>query len=281
MSNIENIIRNAGYVLKKQNIPSYNLDAEILLAKVLKKKREYLITNLKKKINDRELAEFNKLLRRRELREPIAYITKKKDFWKNSFFVEKNVLIPRPDTEIVMNEILKIFKFKERLNVLEIGTGTGCIILSLLNEKKNFKGVGIDIDQKCIDISRKNAINLNLGNKIKFYKCDVDNFNLGKYDLIISNPPYIKKMFLRYLDKDILNFEPKLALDGGLDGLSKIRKVVLKSSSLLKINGKLILEIGFDQKVKVKKILNENSFYVNDFKKDLAGNYRCVISTKI
>ena len=281
MNNIENIIKNAGYVLKKQNIPSYNLDAEILLAKVLKKKREYLITNLKKKINDRELAEFNKLLRRRELREPIAYITKKKDFWKNSFFVEKNVLIPRPDTEIVMNEILKIFKFKERLNVLEIGTGTGCIILSLLKEKKNFKGVGIDIDQKCIDISRKNAISLNLDNRIKFYKCNVDNFNLGKYDLIISNPPYIKKSFLRYLDLDILNFEPKLALDGGLDGLSKIRKVVLKSSSLLKINGKLILEIGFDQKDKVKKILNENGFYVNDFKKDLAGNDRCVISTKI
>ena len=281
MNNIENIIKNAGYVLKKQNIPSYNLDAEILLAKVLKKKREYLITNLKKKINDRELAEFNKLLRRRELREPIAYITKKKDFWKNSFFVEKNVLIPRPDTEIVMNEILKIFKFKERLNVLEVGTGTGCIILSLLKEKKNFKGVGIDIDQKCIDISRKNAINLNLDNRIKFYKCNVDNFNLGKYDLIISNPPYIKKTFLRYLDKDILNFEPKLALDGGLDGLSKIRKIVLKSSSLLKINGKLILEIGFDQKDKVKKILNENSFYVDDIKKDLAGNDRCVIGTKI
>ena len=180
-----------------------------------------------------------------------------------------------------MNEILKIFKFKERLNVLEIGTGTGCIILSLLKEKKNFKGVGIDIDQKCIDISRKNAINLNLDNRIKFYKCNVDNFNLGKYDLIISNPPYIKKTFLRYLDLDILNFEPKLALDGGLDGLSKIRKVVLKSSSLLKINGKLILEIGFDQKDKVKKILNENGFYVNDFKKDLAGNDRCVISTKI
>ena len=281
MNNIENIIKNAGYVLKKQNIPSYNLDVEILLAKVLKTKREYLITNLKKEINDRELIEFNKLLRRRESREPIAYITKKKDFWNNSFFVEKNVLIPRPDTEIVVNEMLKIFKFKERLNVLEIGTGTGCIILSLLKEKKNFKGVGIDIDQKCIDISRKNAINLNLDNRIKFYKCNVDNFNLGKYDLIISNPPYIKKTFLRYLDLDILNFEPKLALDGGLDGLSKIRKVVLKSSSLLKINGKLILEIGFDQKDKVKKILNENGFYVNDFKKDLAGNDRCVISTKI
>ena len=281
MNNIENIIKNAGYVLKKQNITSYNLDVEILLAKVLKKKREYLITNLKKKINDRELTEFNKLLRRRESREPIAYITKKKDFWKNSFIVEKNVLIPRPDTEIVINEILKIFKFKERLNVLEIGTGTGCIILSLLKEKKYFKGIGIDIDQKCIDISKKNAINLNLDNRIKFYKCNVDNFNLGKYDLIISNPPYIKKTFLRYLDKDILNFEPKLALDGGLDGLSTIRKIVFRSSSLLKTNGKLILEIGFDQKVKVKKILNENSFYVDSIKKDLAGNDRCVISTKI
>ena len=257
------------------------MDAEILLAEVLNKDRVYLMTNLKKKTNQENISKYNDLIDRRRIKEPLAYIVKKKSFWKNYFFVDKNVLIPRPDTEIILEQILKIFKNKTSLSVLEIGTGTGCIIISLMKEKKKFKGVGIDVDQKCIEISRKNAINLKVSERLKFYKSNVDNFNLGKYDLIISNPPYIKKTFLRYLDLDILNFEPKLALDGGLDGLSKIRKVVLKSSSLLKINGKLILEIGFDQKDKVKKILNENGFYVNNFKKDLAGNDRCVISTKI
>ena len=281
MNSLENLIKSAALILKKKDILSYNLDAEILLAQTLNENREHLFKNLKKKINNDKKKKFNYFIKRRELKEPIAYIIKKKDFWKNTFLVDKHVLIPRPDTEIVVEEILRIFKHTNKLNILEIGVGTGCIIISLLKEKKNFKGIGIDINQKCIDISIKNAINLNVLNKIKFIKSDIDNFNFGKYDLIVSNPPYIKRTTLRCLDNGIINFEPKLALDGGLDGLSVIRKIVLKSCSLLKLNGKLILEIGFDQKNKVKKILSDNGFYVNSVKKDLSGNDRCIISTKI
>ena len=281
MNSLENLIKSAALILKKKDILSYNLDAEILLAQTLNENREHLFKNLNKKINNDKIKKFNYFIKRRELKEPIAYIIKKKDFWKNTFLVDKHVLIPRPDTEIVVEEILRIFKHTNKLNILEIGVGTGCIIISLLKEKKNFKGIGIDINQKCIDISIKNAINLNVLNKIKFIKSDIDNFNFGKYDLIVSNPPYIKRTTLRCLDNGIINFEPKLALDGGLDGLSVIRKIVLKSCSLLKLNGKLILEIGFDQKNKVKKILSDNGFYVNSVKKDLSGNDRCIISTKI
>ena len=153
-------------------------------------------------------------------------------------------------------------------------------MLSILNEKKNFRGIGIDINKKCLDLSKINAFNLKIDNRVKFFKTDVDNFNSGKYDLIISNPPYINRFDLKYLDKGVVNFEPKLSLDGGLDGLSVIRKVINKASKLIKINGLLILEIGFDQKERVKKILKNKGFYINKVLKDYAKNDRCIISTK-
>ena len=154
-------------------------------------------------------------------------------------------------------------------------------MLSILKEKKDFYGIGIDLSKKCIDLSKINASNLELTNRVKFFKSNVDNFFYGKYDLIISNPPYIKKLDLKYLDKDVISYEPNLALDGGLEGISEIRKVIDRSSDLLKRNGKLILEIAFDQKEKVTKLLKKRRFYINNILKDFAKNDRCIISTKI
>ena len=153
--------------------------------------------------------------------------------------------------------------------------------MSILKEKKNFYGTGIDISKNSLEISKLNAKKLLVEERVKFYKSDVDKFAQGKYDLIVSNPPYIKKSDLKYLESDVLKFEPKLALDGGLDGLSVIRKVIKKSSELLKKNGKFILEIGFDQKSKVIKLLKNKGFYINSIIKDLAKNDRCIVSTKI
>ena len=191
------------------------------------------------------------------------------------------MLIPRPDTEIIIEETLKLIKNKTHITILDIGVGSGCILLSLLREKKNSYGVGLDLSKKCIDLCKKNSFKLNLDKKVKFFKSDVDNFYYGKYDLIVSNPPYIKRNDLKYLEKDVKNFEPKIALDGGLDGLSEIRKVINKSSELIKKNGKLILEIGFDQKINVKKILINKGFYINKTIKDYSNNDRCIVSTKI
>ena len=224
---------------------------------------------------------FQHLIHQRSLGKPIAYLVGKKSFWNYEFDVNNDVLIPRPDTEIIIQEILKIYETKNILNVLDIGVGSGCILLSILAEKKNFYGIGIDISKKCLDLSKLNASNLGLLNRVKFFKSDVDNFNCGKYDLIISNPPYINHFDLKKLEKDVINFEPKLALYGGIDGLSEIRKVINKSSELIKTNGKLILEIGFEQKINVKKILQNKGFYINKVVKDFANNDRCVISTKI
>ena len=164
---------------------------------------------------------------------------------------------------------------------MDIGTGSGCILLSILKERANFYGTGIDISKKSINVSKINADKLCLTNRVKFIHSSVDNFKIGKYDLIVSNPPYIKLLNLKYLEKNVVNFEPKLALSGGFDGFSKIRNVISKASALIKKNGKFILEIGFDQKNRVKGILKKEGFYVNKAIKDYGNNDRCVISTKI
>ncbi len=277
---IEKAINQASKILKKNNIKTAKLDSEILISKVIKKERKFIFLNLRKEIKKKSFDDFNSLIKQRSKGKPIAYLTGKKDFWKNEFDITKDVLIPRPDTELIIEEVLKISKFKRKLNILDIGVGSGCILLSILNEKKNFYGVGIDISKKSFNLSRKNAAKLKLSNRTKFFKSDVDNFSYGKYDLIVSNPPYINQNDLKYLEKDIINFEPRIALNGGLDGLSEIRKVIKKSSELIKVNGKFILEIGFDQKDRVKKILTSKGFYINKILKDYAKNDRCIVSTK-
>ena len=249
--NIEKAIIDATDKLAKKKIKSPKIDSEILLSQTIKKDRKFVILNPKMELHNDSFISFKQLIQQRANGKPVAYLIGKKDFWKNEFSVNDGALIPRPDTEIIVEEVLKISKHKKNLHILEIGVGSGCILLSILNEKKNFRGIGIDISKKCIDLSLLNASNIGLKNQVKFFKSDVDNFNYGKYDLIISNPPYISKASLKVLDKEVVNFEPRLALDGGLDGLSAIRKVIKKSSELIKKNGKLILEIGFNQKKKL------------------------------
>ncbi|MDA7719316.1 peptide chain release factor N(5)-glutamine methyltransferase [Candidatus Pelagibacter sp.] len=279
--NIQSALTEGLNILKNKSILSAKLDSEILMAKALGKKREYIILNNDKIIKEQNLKYFKKLVHERATRKPIAYLLNKKSFWNSEFNVNKNTLIPRPDTEIILEQILKFTKNKNYFNILDIGVGSGCILLSILKERKNFYGTGIDISRNSLDICKMNAKKLLLERRVKFFKSDVDKFAIGKYDLIVSNPPYIKTSDLKYLESDVIKFEPKLALDGGLDGLSVIRKVIKKSSELLKKNGKFILEIGFDQKNKVIKLLNNKGFYINSTVKDLANNDRCIISTKI
>ena len=279
--NIQSAILEGANILKNKSINSAKLDSEILLASVIDKDRKYLILNNDQNMKEKNLIHFQKLINKRSFREPIAYLTNSKHFWNYKFFVTKDTLIPRPDTELIVEQILKLTKSKTKMKILDIGVGSGCILLTILKERKNFYGVGVDISKKCLNISKINAKNLEVSSRVKFFKSDVDKFDLGKYDLIVSNHPYIKKLDLKYLDKDVVNFEPKLALDGGLDGLSEIRKVITKSSELIKKNGKFILEIGFDQKNKVINLLKDKGFYINSSVKDLANNDRCIVSTKI
>ena len=279
--NIENILNEGINILQKNKIANPQLDSEILLSDSIKRDKKHIILNPKEILNSEQLVKFKSLIERRKKGEPIAYLINKKEFWKDEFFVNKNVLIPRPDSELIIEQVLKIYSKDVQLQVLDIGTGSGCILLSILKERSNFYGTGIDISKKSINISKFNAKQLNLTNRVKFFHSSVDNFNNGKYDIIVSNPPYIEQLSLKYLEKDVVNFEPKLALSGGFDGFSKIRKVINKASILIKKNGKFILEIGFNQKNKVIKILKEEGFYVNKAIKDYGNNDRCIISTKI
>ena len=278
--NIDTAIKKASKDLKKNSIRSSILDSEILMSKVLKKDRKFVILNPDKELSTYDYELFKKLVSYRLKNKPIAYLIGLKSFWKYEFNINDKVLIPRPETELIIEQVLSIYKNKSSVNFLEVGIGSGCIILSILKEKKFFLGKGLDISNDCIEICKKNANKLNLENRLKLFKSDIDNFSIGKYDLIISNPPYIKKLDLNKLNKEVANFEPKMALDGGLDGLSKIRKIIIRSSKLIKKNGKLILEIAHDQKKEVKKILNYYGFYVNKILKDLANNDRCIIATK-
>ena len=279
--NINLAINEGSKILKSKFIPNPLLDAEILMANTINKDRNYILLNSSEPINKNDLNNFYKLIEQRSLGKPVAYLTKKKSFWNSEFFITKDILIPRPDTELVVENILKLTKQKSKINILDIGVGSGCIIVSILKERENFRGTGIDLSKKCLIITKKNAIAQKVSSRLKLYKSDVDKFNLGKYDFIVSNPPYIKTCKLKYLEKDVAEFEPRLALDGGLDGLSEIRKVIKKSSELIKKKGKLVLEIGFDQKNKVINLLKEEGFYIDSTQKDLANNDRCIVSTKI
>ena len=279
--NIQELIHHGSRILKKNDVISYLLDSEILMSKAIQRDRGYIMLNLNKKVDKKISNYFKDLIFQRSTHKPIAYILGKKSFWNYEFNISSDVLIPRPDTEIVVEKVLEITKNKSKQKILDIGTGSGCILLTILKEKQNFYGTGIDISKKCIDITRINAIKLGVYDRLKLIKSDIDNFKYGKYDLIISNPPYIKKTDLKYLEKDVVNFEPILALNGGLEGLSEIRKVINKASKLIKTRGKLVLEIAFNQKYEIKKILNEKGFYINSVAKDYADNDRCIVSTKI
>ena len=274
---VSEAIKLGSRLLKEKSIPTHILDSELLLSKSLKKSREEILINLDQKINERALTNFNKYLIRRSKREPIAYLLGEKEFWSKKFFVNKYTLIPRPETELLVEKLVFIFK-KKRITILDIGTGTGCIIVGLLSELKNSKGTAIDISSKAIKVAKKNACKFKLFDRINFLNKPFEKLYHKKFDLIVSNPPYIKRKDIKNLSDDIKNFEPRTALDGGNDGLDLIKKVIYKSKKILKINGTLALEIGNEQINKVSKILKDNKFRIKCVIKDYKNNIRCVFA---
>ncbi len=268
-------------ILKVNNIKSYSLDSELILAKVLNSTREELLINLEKKVDDLKFNSFKKLLLRRKKKEPLAYILKKKEFWKNNFFVNKDVLIPRPETELIVDQVLKFTDLNSSKHILDIGTGSGCIILSIIKERPKWHGTALDISKKAIKVAISNAKMHHLQNKIRFLNIDIDKFKEKNYDLIVSNPPYINKINLKRLDDNVRLYEPNIALKAGVDGLSEIRKVISKGQKLLKRNGKLVFEIGNNQMNKIKPLLIKNGFHINKICSDLQSLPRVIVSTKL
>ena len=264
--------------LKKNKIKTHQIDSELILSELIGKSRENFLTNSNLKLNTSQITSFNSsILRRGVKKEPIAYILNKKEFWSLNFKIKPGILIPRPETELMVEKIVKYYK-RTYPYILDVGTGSGCIIISLLKELKNSKGVAIDISKEALKTAKKNSIINNTANRIKFINSSILKLYNFKFDLIVANPPYIVRHQLKNLADDIKFFEPKLALDGGNDGLDVIRKVIYKSRKILKINGMLALEIGNGQYKKVSQILKFNNFIEKFLVKDYKNNIRSIFS---
>ena len=266
--------------LNQKRIISSRLDSELLLSKILNKNREEILINLDQEICQKYFSEYKELISRRSQNEPVAYILEEKEFWSKFFFVNRDTLIPRPETELMVEKLVKIFKDKN-ISILDIGTGSGCILISLISELKNSKGVGIDISNKALIIAKKNSGKYALQNKIKFLNKSLDSKFYQKFDLIVSNPPYIRSSKIKNLKEDIRRYEPLIALDGGNDGLALIKKVIYKTKYILNVKGTLALEIGNEQFKKVSEILIKKNFKIEHTIKDYKDNIRCIISTYI
>ena len=275
--NTLDLLNNGSKKLKYKGIKSSQIDSEILLSNILGKSRENILINLDKKIDSNDIMKFNNFIERRSLKEPIAYILKEKEFWSKNFVVNKNTLIPRPETELMVEKLSKIY-YGKKIFILDIGTGSGCILISLLSELKNSIGIGVDISTKALKIAKINALKHEVDHKLRFEKKCFSKIFYKKFDLIVSNPPYIDQRKINKLDDDIKKFEPLIALNGGNDGLDVITKVIYKAKEILKIKGMLALEIGNEQLIKVSKILRNNNFKIKENIKDYNDNTRCLIS---
>ena len=274
---ISDLLSSGSKILKNNKVKTHQLDSEIILSSLLKKKKEKIIIDSEKKVSRIIVNNFNKLIIRRSTKEPLAYILKEKEFWSKSFFVNRNTLIPRPETELLCDIVIKKIKNRKPY-ILDIGTGTGCILLSVLSEIKKAKGIGIDVSKAAIEVAKKNSNNLGLNKRTKFLTRSLDDIYNYKFDVVVSNPPYIKTSDIKNLSDDVRKFEPKIALDGGKDGLDVIKKVIYKSRTILKKLGLLTLEIGYGQHYKVSQILKKQGFKEELLVKDYKDNIRCILA---
>ena len=283
MTQVQEIISKATTELKKRNIQSARLDAEILLSTVLQSNRLDLILKKNHNINLGQEQLFNQLLDKRKKNEPIAYIIKNKSFWNEDYYIASGALIPRPETEILIEMICKqINNGQKSLNILDIGCGSGCLLISLLRQFPKSRGIGIDISKEALNICKKNINKYKLNYRTKIIQGDIGKVRVvNKFDVIVSNPPYLKNSEYQKLSKDIKQYEPRIALVAKQeDGIFFYREIIKKFSSVLKVGGLLAFEIGDRQWIYIKEELEKNSFKIIDKYKLINDEIRCVLAIK-
>ena len=269
--------------LKRSNNLNSRLDSEILVSHLINIPRESIYSRLKENLPSNKAEELKKLVSRRVKKEPIAYILNNKEFWSTNFYVDRSVLIPRPETEVLIDLILSQINNKNNyLNILDIGTGSGCILLSLLKELTKAKGIGIDKSLKAIVIAKKNSISQQVNSRASFKNVNLEEIKFDKkFDLIVSNPPYLPDVSLKNLNLDIKLYEPKIALQGGVQGVDFLCKIISLASKIIKINGLLALEIGDNQFHILAKYLKENRFKILNKYILINKQVRCLVATKL
>ena len=269
--------------LLNHNIQTAKIDTEVILADVLKISRVNLITKQNTVLNQGQEDLFAKFIKRRKQQEPVAYILNKKEFWNENYYVDKRVLIPRPETEILIEMLLKKVKDKSKVfQILDLGCGSGCLLISCLKEFNKSLGLGIDISSLALEVAKKNIQSHKINSRAKLLKLDLFKLDIKKkFDFILSNPPYLTSSEYRNLSKDVKDYEPKQALVGGFDGILYYKKIISFSKSSLKKNGFLALEIGDGQYKEIKKLLTNHSFRILDKYQLIDGEIRCILASKI
>ena len=274
---IKETLKKGMIILKNNNVESPKLKSRLLLQYILKKSRQYLIIYDNEEIGKKEQWEYFINIEKLTKGVPLQHITHSQEFMKMNFYVNEDVLIPRPDTEILVEEVIKISKNIDRPKILDLCTGSGAIAISIEKNLANAEVFAVDISEKALEVARKNANRLEAN--IKFIKSNLfNNLKKMKFDIIVSNPPYIKKEDIKLLSSEVQR-EPEIALDGGSDGLEFYRKITKQAIEYLKFKSYLCFEIGYDQKKEVIEIIEKEKHYIDTYcKKDLCGNDRVIIT---
>jgi len=275
---ITNALSLGSQELQKVKINSHLLDSRILLCYCLNLTFEQVIFNPDQILTQNQIDKFFSLIKRRAKREPVSHIIGKREFFGNDFKINAFVLDPRPDSESLIEAVLKYIPDKsQKIKILELGVGSGCLILTLLKIFENANGIGIDISKKALEIAKQNSDFHDL--KCQFIESDWFSAlnHTQKFDLIISNPPYIETDQINFLQDEVKNYEPRIALDGGLDGLNCYRKIAENIVNFLNPNAIVILEIGQNQENSVIEIFTSKGLKFVESRKDLGGIVRCLV----
>ena len=283
MNTVQEILQKNYKDLLNHNIQTAKIDSEVILANILNTTRINLITKQDVTLNKEQEDLFNKLVERRKQKEPVAYILNKKEFWNENYFVDKRVLIPRPETEILIELLLKKIKDKNKAyKVLDLGCGSGCLLISFLKEMRKSQGMGVDISSNALEVAKKNIELHNLNNRAKLVRLDLLTLHTkDKFDVIFSNPPYLSSSDYAKLSEDVKNFEPKQALVGGFNGVLYYKKIIALAQSALKKNGYLALELGDRQYRTISKLLQDHSFRILDKYQLINNEIRCILAAKM
>lgn len=278
MSSLSQALISAKKLFKETGIPSFSLDAELLLAHTLDKSREFVLGRPEYELSEDAVARYEGFIKRRQNREPVAKIIGKKEFWSREFSVNSSTLDPRPDSETIIEAVLELYPDRNsEFKVIDFGTGSGCLLLTILAEYPNSLGVGVDVERDTLDMAISNAAKLGLAKRSEFILNNWAEGMEGQFELIISNPPYIKNSDIKELEPEVSAHEPYKALAGGEDGLDCYRLLAPQMKNLLKQNGHLIFEFGMGQENCVREICELSGFSFVSFKNDLAGIPRCIV----